>query len=219
MKRTAISLAISSVLVAAPTAALAAEKPPYLKPDGSWITLSGTVTSTAAETFTLDYGGGLATVEMDDWDWFDEDAEILSGDKVTVYGEVDDDTFENTKIEASSVYVENLGTYFFASAKDEENFNDLDVTPTVPIDVGDLTITGTIESVDGREFTIDSASQQMKVDTTFLPYNPMDDEGYQQLEKGDFVTVTGNTEYDTFEKQELMAESVVTLDDDSDGNS
>lgn len=219
MRRTAISLAISSALVAAPTAALAAEKAPYLKPDGSWITLSGTVTSTADETFKLDYGGGLVTVEMDDWDWYDEDSGILSGDKVTVYGEVDDDTFENTKIEASSVYVENLGTYFFASATDEENFTDLDVAPTVPIDVGDLTITGTVQSVNGREFTIDSALQQMKVDTTLMPYNPMDNEGYQQIDKGDLVTVTGNTEYDTFEKQELMAESVVTLDDDSDSSS
>ncbi|MDF0751998.1 NirD/YgiW/YdeI family stress tolerance protein [Marinobacter sp. 71-i] len=219
MKRTALSLAISSALVAAPTAVLAATESPYLQSDGSWITLSGTVTSTAAETFKLDYGGGLVTVEMDDWDWYEEDGEILSGDKVTVYGEVDDDTFENTKIEASSVYVENLGTYFFASAKDEENFNDLDVTPTVPVDVGDLTITGTVESVDGREFTIDSAAQQMKVDTTFMSYNPMDDEGYQNIDKGDFVTVTGNTEYDTFEKQELMAESVVTLDDDREDSS
>lgn len=219
MKRTAISLAISSTLIAAPTAVLAATESPYLQSDGSWITLSGTVTSTAAETFTLDYGGGLVTVEMDDWDWYEEDGEILSGDKVTVYGEVDDDTFENTKIEASSVYVENLGTYFFASAADEENFNDLDVTPTVPVDVGDLTITGTVESVDGREFTIDSAAQRMKVDTTFMSYNPMDDEGYQKIDKGDLVTVTGNTEYDTFEKQELMAESVVTLADDREDNS
>lgn len=93
------------------------------------------------------------------------------------------------------------------------------MTPTVPIDVGDLTVTGTVESVDGREFTIDSAAQQMKIDTTLMPYNPMDDEGYQQIENGDLVTVTGNTEFDTFENQELMAETVVTLDDESDSSS
>ena len=219
MKRTALSLAISSTLIAAPAVAIAANDVPYLKPDGSWINLSGTVTSTAADNFTLDYGSGLVTVEMDDWDWYNQEGDVLAGDNVTVYGEVDDDTFENTKIEASSVYVENLGTYFFASAADEENFEDLDVTPTVPIDVGDLTVTGTVESVDGREFTIDSAAQQMKIDTTLMPYNPMDDEGYQQIENGDLVTVTGNTEFDTFENQELMAETVVTLDDESDSSS
>lgn len=219
MKRTALSLAVSSTLIAAPAVAIAANDVPYLKSDGSWINLSGTVTSTAADNFTLDYGSGLVTVEMDDWDWYNQKGDVLAGDNVTVYGEVDDDTFENTKIEASSVYVENLGTYFFASAADEENFEDLDVTPTVPIDVGDLTVTGTVETVDGREFTIDSAAQQMKIDTTLMPYNPMDDEGYQQIEKGDLVTVTGNTEFDTFENQELMAETVVTLDDESDSSS
>ncbi|HEY9119237.1 MAG TPA: NirD/YgiW/YdeI family stress tolerance protein [Marinobacter sp.] len=215
MRRIALPLAISSALIAVPTAALAATDSPYLRSDGSWITLSGTVTSTAADTFTLDYGRGLVTVEMDDWDWFEEEGKVLSGDKVTVYGEVDDDTFENTKIEASSVYVENLGTYFFASARDEENFNALDVAPTVPIDVGDLIVTGTVESVDGREFTIDSAQQAMKVDTTLMPYNPLDDEGYQKISEGDLVTITGNLDDDTFEKQELMAESVVTLEDES----
>ncbi|MFL1465719.1 NirD/YgiW/YdeI family stress tolerance protein [Marinobacter sp. HN1S83] len=215
MKRTALSIAIASTLIAAPTAVFAATDSPYLRSDGSWITLSGTVTSTAADNFTLDYGSGLVTVEMDDWDWYEEDGEVLSGDKVTVYGEVDDDTFENTKIEASSVYVENLGTYFFASAADEESFSDLDVAPTVPIDVGDLILTGTVDSVDGREFTIDSASQAMKVDTALMPYNPMDDEGYQKINEGDLVTVTGNIDYGTFENQELMAETVVTLDDES----
>ena len=114
----------------------------------------------------LDYGGGLVTVEMDDWNWYEEFGETLPGDKVTVYGAVDDDTFENTKIEANSVFVENLGTQFYANAADEESVDDLDVAPVVPIVVGDLTLTGTVTSVDGREFTIDTGAQEMTVDTT-----------------------------------------------------
>nr|WP_297399108.1 NirD/YgiW/YdeI family stress tolerance protein [uncultured Marinobacter sp.] len=215
MKRTALSIAVSSALVAAPAMVQAAAEAPYLERDGSWINLSGTVTSTTADTFMLDYGDGLITVEMDDWDWFEESGEVLPGDKVTVYGEVDDDTFEGTKIEASSVFVENLGTYFFASAADEETFRDLDIAPTVPVVVGDLVVTGTVTSVTGQEFTIDSGAQQIKIDTALMPYNPTDDEGYQQVAEGDLVTVTGNMEEDTFEKRELMAESVVTLDDES----
>ena len=188
---------------------------PYSKPDNSFISINGTVTSAGPDTFVLDYGEGVITVEMDDWDWFEESGEVLPGDKVTVYGEVDDDTFEGTKIEASSVFVENLGTYFFASAADEETFRDLDIAPTVPVVVGDLVVTGTVTSVTGQEFTIDSGAQQIKIDTALMPYNPTDDEGYQQVAEGDLVTVTGNMEEDTFEKRELMAESVVTLDDES----
>lgn len=215
MNRTALSIAVASTLVAMPAATMAAEdKSPYLAPDGSWITLSGSVTSTTADTFMLDYGNGLVLVEMDDWDWYEESGEVLPGDKVTVYGEVDDDTFESAKIEASSVYVENLGTYFYASARDEENFNDLDLAPG--IDIGNLVITGTVTDVSGAEFSIDSGAQEMTVDTALMSYNPMDDEGFQQIETGDLVTVVGDMEADTFEATELMADSIVTLDNDSD---
>jgi len=212
MKRTTLSLAIASALAVAPAATLAAESP-YLAEDGSWITLSGKVTSTTSDTFMLDYGEGLATVEMDDWDWFEESGEVLPGDEVTVYGEVDDDTFESAKIEASSVYVDSLGTYFYASAADEESFTDLDVAPT--IDLGQIILTGTVTGIDGTEFTIDSGDQKMTVDTALMPYDPMDNEGYQQIEKGDQVTVTGDVDVDTFDAAELMADTVVTLDDDS----
>jgi len=212
MKRTTLSLAIASTLALAPAAALA-EESPYLAADGSWITLSGKVTSTTADSFKLDYGEGLVTVEMDDWDWFEESGEVLPGDEVTVYGEVDDDTFESAKIEANSVYVDNLGTYFYASDADEESVNDLDIAPT--IDLGQIVLTGTVTGVDGSEFTIDSGDQKMTVDTASMPYDPMDGEGYQKIEKGDQVTVTGDMETDTLEAAELMADSVVTLDDDS----
>lgn len=204
----------TSTVVALPLVASAANNP-YLEPDGSWITLSGKVTSSSADSFKLDYGDGLVTVEMDDWNWYDADGKIIQGDRVTVYGEVDDDTFESAKIEASSVYVENLGTYFYASAADEESFEDYDMAPDVPIEIGDISLTGTISGVNGREFTIDTGLQKMRVDTATMPYDPTDDEGYQQLDKGDTVTVTGNIEDDTFETRELMADSVITLDDES----
>jgi len=43
----------------------------------------------------------------------------------------------------------------------------------------------------------------------------VDDEGYQQIEEGDLVTVTGDVDVDTLETAELMADTVVTLNDDS----
>lgn len=212
MKRSTLSLAIVSTLALAPAAALAAETP-YLAADGSWITLSGKVTSTTADTFMLDYGKGLVTVEMDDWDWFEESGEVLPGDEVTVYGEVDDDTYEVAKIEASSVYVDSLGTYFYASAADEESVADIDVAPVIGI--GQLVLTGTVTSVNGAEFTIDSGPQKMTVDTALMTYDPTDDEGYQQIGKDDLVTVTGDLDVDTWENSELMADTVITLDNDS----
>ena len=40
------------------------EKSPYMQPDDTWISLSGTVTSVSRDSFTLDYGKGVVTVEM-----------------------------------------------------------------------------------------------------------------------------------------------------------
>ncbi|WP_404361646.1 NirD/YgiW/YdeI family stress tolerance protein [Marinobacter sp.] len=207
---------IATLLAASP--ALAQESP-YLKPDGTWISLSGTVAETMDESFILDYGRGAITVEMDDWAWYDEHGDILENDRVTVYGIVDDDTFETATIDANSVYVENLGTYFYASPADEDSYQDIDPTPAVPIVPGDITVTGTITSIEGREFTIDSGLQQITVETIELPYNPLDDRGFQQLDLGDTVTVTGNMESDIFDRMELVAESIVTLDEQPAGGS
>jgi uncharacterized protein YdeI (BOF family) len=89
--------------------------------DGNWINLSGTVLSTAPSTFALDYGPGNITVEMDDWDWYQEGKALVPGDQVVVTGKVDDDLYQSKRIEASSVYAKNLNTYFYASGADEEN--------------------------------------------------------------------------------------------------
>lgn len=197
------------------SAALAA--PPYLDPDSSWITLSGEVASTADESFTLDYGDGSVTVTMEDWDWYDNNGAVLEDDNVTVYGKVNDETYEKTTIDASSIFVEGLGTYFYASAEDEESFEDIDIAPSVPVVVGALSVTGTVTEVDGREFKIDSGLREVTVDTSSMDYNPMDESRFQTLEEGDLVTVTGdiNTGVGIFSNRKLMAEHVMTLSDES----
>lgn len=206
-----LSCASASLLLAG---AATAENNPYIQPDDSWLSLSGTAVDISAEGFMLDFGDGVVQVEMDDWDWYNESRQVLEGDKVTVYGEVDDDLFETTSIEASSVYVENLGTFFYASTADEETAEDFDLSPTVPIEDGDLMLTGTITGTMGREFVIDSGLQEITVDTTQMEYNPLDDKGFQRLDRGDSVTVVGHLDNELFVNQELMAEAIISLEDE-----
>jgi uncharacterized protein YdeI (BOF family) len=189
-----------------------AEENPYTKKDGSWISISGTVTTVGPDAFNLDYGEGLVTVEMDDWDLDADGYKLLEGDDVTVYGRVDDDFLETTSIEAGSVYVKGLNTFFYANSADEET---LPAAATVTVVDYDLKLTGEVASVDGREFTIDTGPREMRVDTIMMSYNPMDDEGFQKIEVGDRVSVTGDIDVDTWEKRELMAETIVTLEDSS----
>jgi uncharacterized protein YdeI (BOF family) len=185
------------------------EPNPYLQEDDTWISISGTVGTVSPQAFTLDYGDGIITVEMDDWDADADAYKLAPGDKITVFGEIDDDFFEATTIEASSVYVEDLGTYFYASAADEE---DSFITITTPIAVGGTVVQGIVTSVDDEEFTLNTGLQQLTVEVDEMLYNPLDDEGYQRIEVGDRVSVSGTIDDDLFEGRELVAETIVTLD-------
>ncbi|MFW5750736.1 MAG: hypothetical protein ACOCZK_03710 [Planctomycetota bacterium] len=205
------------MLIAGAGANLAAVESPYQKADESWISISGTVVDPTADSFILDYGEGLVTVEMDDWDWYGDAYGLLDGDKVTVNGRIDDDLFETTTIEASSVYVESLGSYFYASAADEEDATYSTVV-TAPVVVSTVSIRGKVTSVDAieGEFTIDTGARQVTVDTEDLAYNPLDDKGYQKIEKGHRVSVSGELDVDLFGNREVDADWVITLSKDED---
>jgi uncharacterized protein YdeI (BOF family) len=198
-------------LVAWSPVAIAEEPNPFLMADDSWITISGTVESVSADSFTLDYGDGAVIVEMDDGDRDADAYKLMVGDKVTVSGEIDDDFYETTTIEASSVYVENLGTTFFASAVDEETTEGWAVAVTVPIPISQTIVYGTVTDVDEHEFTVDSGLRELQVDVADMPYNPLDDEGYQKIRVGDRVKVSGDIDTDFFEGRELMADAVIKL--------
>lgn len=192
-----------------------AAQSPYLAPDDTWISISGTVDGVpTGDIFNLDYGEGMIAVEMDDWDTDADAYKLVEGDNVTVSGWIDDDLFERRTIEARSVYVENLGTYFYASGADEEKYYYSGVT--VPVVINTIGLHGTVSEVSGREFTLNTGLRSITVDTVQMPYNPMDDEGFQQIEVGDVVSATGVMQTDLLDDRELHASSVVTLLDHDD---
>ncbi len=202
--KTIAALGISALL-----ALPAIAQNPYQQANNTWISLSGTVTAlTSPDTFTLNYGNGTITVEMDDWDTDADAYKLVADDKVTVNGWIDDDFFEMTKIEASSVYVENLGTYFYASGVDEE---DTFVSVATPIVVSSTVIQGTVSEVGEEEFVVNTGLRKITVETEDMTYDPLDDEGFQKIQKGDRVSVAGKMDKDFFEGRELKATSVVTM--------
>ncbi len=192
--------------------ATAAAKNPYLAANNTWITINGTVKSVSPNSFVLDYNNGVVIVEMDDGDRDADGYKLVPGDKVRVNGVVDDDFFELTTIEANSVFVEKLGTYFFASAVDEEDYNNTSDT-TVPIIVSKITVQGIVTDIDDHEFKIDNAMKTITVNVQSMPYNPLDDKGYQKIEVGDIVRASGTIDDNFFTGHELVAETVVKLID------
>lgn len=208
-----------SSLIASMFSAPALAENPYTQPDNSWISISGTVASPTADTFLLDYGDGVVSVEMDDWDQYGDAYGIMDGDKVTVYGRVDDDLWESTSIEAASVYVEDLNTYFYANSADEESTAVW--TITTPIVLSRTHIRGVVTSVspDDNEFTIDNGFRKMTVETDRMTYNPLDDIGFQQVDVGDRVSASGTINNEFFDGRVLEADTVVTLSDDAEQSS
>jgi len=170
------------------------------------------VASVSRDSFILDYGDGSVIVEMDDGDRDADAYKLAGGDKVTVSGRVDDDLFETTTIEAASVYVENIGTTFFASPVDEETADSFVALIREPVVVSRVTLQGTVTEVDDDEFTIDSGFRQIRVDVGEMPFNPLDDEGYLKVRVGDLVSVSGEMGSDLFEGRELVADTLMKLD-------
>lgn len=183
---------------------------PYQKPAGTWITISGTVEAVVADAFTLDYGDGTITVEMDDGDRDADAYKLMKDDEVTVTGRIDKNFYDTTTIEAGSVYVENLNTYFYASAVDEEDLYYVTYWPAIA--ATQTVVTGTVTSANDEEFTLDTGPRQLTVEVEDMAYNPLDDEGYQRIDVGDVVRVAGTMDYDLFEGRELVADAIVTLD-------
>jgi hypothetical protein len=152
----------------------------------------------------------MITVEMDDGDRDADGYKLVEGDKVTVNGRIDDDFYQSTTIEANSVYVEKLGTYFYASSLDEEDHTTFFSVET-PVVVSNTVVRGTVTDVREDEFTVNTGLRRLTVEVEGMPYDPLDDEGYQKVRVGDYVRVSGNMEHDLFEGRELKADAVVKL--------
>lgn len=209
--KTAIS-ATASLLLFTP-AVFAAD--PKTAPDNTWVSVYGEVTSVTPDTFELKYDSGKITVEFDDWDNDADAYKLVTGDKVTVTGKIDDDLFETRKIEASSAYVHSINTYYYASAADEEDFT-VYTSVVPPVDGMHTVIQGTVTSIpESDEFRIMAGTRIVNVEVDEMSYNPLDDEGYQKIEVGDRVSVAGKFDKDFLEGLELVASSIITLSDNS----
>jgi uncharacterized protein YdeI (BOF family) len=189
-------------------AATALAEDPYAQPDETWISIDGEVRSVSRDEFVLDFGEGNIVVEMDDGDRDADAYVLLEGDKVTVNGRIDDGFFETTTIEAASVYVEKLGTHFYASSVDEEGDYFAVVEPVV---VSTTVMQGTVTEVNDDEFRLDTGAREIIVEVEEMNYDPLDDLGYQKIDVGDRVSVFGELDYDFLEGHEFVATSIVTL--------
>ncbi|MBI1361600.1 MAG: hypothetical protein GC155_15085 [Alphaproteobacteria bacterium] len=206
-----IPTTLAAAAFASVLSAPAMAQSPHSRPDQSWITISGRVQHPTNDKFLLNYGDGYITVEMDGWGDWGNAWKLQPGDQVTVTGKVDNDLFQRTSIEASSVFVRNLNTSFYANPADEES-----VTAWLAPSPYEYTtsLRGVVQNVRPakNQFTLDIGRTSILVDVSHLNYNPLDKVGYQQITPGDRVLVSGDIDDGLFQRREIMASNLVTLD-------
>jgi uncharacterized protein YdeI (BOF family) len=200
-----------ALLATIATDANADEPDPYAQPNNTWISISGTVDVVYPDSFLLDYGDGMVTVEMDDGDRDADGYKLMPGDKVTVSGIIDDDFFEMTKIEAGSVYVENIGTTFYATPFDDESYEGVDPILVPPIVISRTVVQGTVSKVSDHTFVLDTGQRMVNVDVGTLGYDPFDDKGYLKVDVGDRVKVIGEIDPGLFTNRKLDADTIIEL--------
>ncbi|MBC53463.1 MAG: hypothetical protein CMQ34_06450 [Gammaproteobacteria bacterium] len=213
MNNLRLMTAIGAVLYSTSTVALA--QTPDQQPDGTWISLSGSVESVERNSFVLDYGRGFITVEMDDGDRDADAYALLQGDNVIVNGMIDDDLFETTTIEARSIFVESISAYFVASPVDDETARAYSPAfpLAVPVVAGQASIHGSIVAIDPdeQEIVLDTGLNTLVVELDDLPYDPFDDEGYFKLDLRDKITVSGSLSDDFFEGHVFEGDYLVSI--------
>lgn len=203
---------LSAIVFALLSSSALALKEPEKVDKSSWVALTGRVTSSEETRFTLDYGDGTLTVNLKDWASYNTHFELGTGDKVTVYGRVNKGLYESSSIDPASIFVEDLNSYFYATPTDEGEFGGWAIK--TDYEPGQVVYIGTVESVSRvrGSFTLDTGDIELTVDTTNMLYDPLDDEGFQQIAVGDRVSVEGGIDDDFFGSNEMTADSVVTLD-------
>lgn len=182
------------------------------RPDGSWVTLKGIVTSSGEDGFMLDHGGDSLTVATNDWGG----AAVRPGDEVNVYGYVEHDARDTARIDASAVYVDRHGRYFHAG--ESEAHERMGTAPDQTSGADERlsnTVVGTVTETKGRQFTLSAPDRTITVDTSDTYYDPMDRAGSLRIDLGDRVNVSGQVD----RRGVMRADTIVTLAGDRYGES
>lgn len=171
----------------------------------TWISISGRLMEMGDDSFVVDYGEGEITVTLRAEDRDGEGYKMLRGDRVTLSGRVDKTLFADTTLTASSIFVEDVGTYFFADRDSRA------VPVEMPTPLNTTVLHGTISAIGEHTFDLGEGPRRVTVNVGEMLRNPLDDNGYQHLEQGDEVRVTGFLDPDLFENHTFEARTVTTL--------
>ena len=157
------------------------------RPDGDWVSIAGRVVSVTGSRFVLDHRTGTVTVELDDWDpAYREAAMLRPGDQVVVTGTIDDNLYLSKRIEADSVFINNVDTLVTASGADEENARRPGYRP--PADAY-VDLVGEVVETGEDAFLLSAGGKNIRVDARAL-------ERRGEIEEGQRLYLWGDMRFD-----------------------
>lgn len=185
---------------------------------GAAAILSGTVASIGDEQFKLDYGQQEEiTVELDEWDWSGQlDERLSEGQQVTVSGTIDENWTERRAIDADNIYVTTDYTYYYI-VDENPAYTAQQSQRETQQDGTFLSTRGEVKDVSEDQITLESQGNTIQVDTSELAYDPLDEEGVQQIKEGDRIYVFGDIDEEFFENRTMSAESLISLRQEGQG--
>lgn len=86
-----------------------------------------------------------------------------------------------------------------------------DSGPGIPVTAGEASITGTVVRTGDEQFILEVGTERLIVDTSGLDDEPLEEQGFRELQAGDVVTVVGWIEEGPRENRNLKADSVRTV--------
>ncbi len=175
--------------------------------DGSWIGIYGTVGMVGANSFFLDYGDstvmvGLTGEVLREYDF-------IKGQKVTVYGKVDNDLFDKNIIKARAVVIEGGEDSEITVVGEEDK-----VKVITGSHVSTSVIHGLVTAVTEKRIVIEQGSEKLSIDTSELSFDVTDDQGRTQVKQGDLVTVQGVLRRDFWDNRMLLATAMDVIEMD-----
>lgn len=99
------------------------QRPPVAGADAQRV-IRGTIVSSGVDSFRLDSGDGILTVEMASFEFYRQGRQLRDDDQVVVYGKVGDGLGDQQRIRAGSVYVENLDAHLYANESRADDQSD-----------------------------------------------------------------------------------------------
>ncbi len=180
---------------------------PYSENDGSWIAIHGEVKSVGHEQFVLNYGDGSINVHLENPAVEGGDHKFIEGEKVRVYGIVDEGFLRGTAILARAVFVESMSTYVYATDGAQEF-----IRISTPGIASGTVVQGIVNSISGRNIMLDKGDRMLTVDTSTLTDDPTGAGSAHQIKVGDQVAIVGNMGRNFFAGRTVRATSILPLD-------